>query len=430
MSSRTDWRAGAALLALASVTALEVLRGAGPPSTISFDVPGKADATPWVAASGAFVAVVWGASRDAQADVFLAVSRDGGSTFGSPVRVNATAGEARLGGELPPRVALARRPGAAVPDLAVLWTTRSDTTGIKLARSSDGGKTFSTPVTLQSAGAAGDRGWPAVVFDGRAAVHAIWLDHRGLATNRGSGAGHAAHQRAAEHDGVAMARKSGLYYAAAGSKASPERQLTAGVCYCCKTALASGADGSLYAAWRHVYEGNLRDIAFTMSRDGGRSFSSPVRVRHDGWAIAGCPDDGPAMAVDARGAVHLAWPTVIGGSDPQGAIFYASTRDGSTFTPGLRVPTFGGAKPSHPQIVIDRRGRLFVAWDESTGGRRVAAMREVRVQTGGAPSFGEVVMLSPDPGTYPVLAATNRGILAVWTTPGEGSSVKARLIPE
>lgn len=46
-------------------------------------MPGKADATPWVAASGAFVAAAWGASSDAKADVFLAVSRDDGQTFGA-----------------------------------------------------------------------------------------------------------------------------------------------------------------------------------------------------------------------------------------------------------------------------------------------------------------------------------------------------------
>jgi hypothetical protein len=167
-----------------------------------------------------------------------------------------------------------------------------------------------------------------------------------------------------------------------------------------------------------------------MSRDGGRSFSSPVRVRHDGWAIAGCPDDGPAIAVDARDTVHLAWPTVVGGSEPRGAIFYASTRDGRTFTPGIRVPTLGGPKPSHPQIVADSRGRLFVAWDEPVDGRRTAAMREVRVRTAGAPSFGDVVVLSPDAAVYPVPAATNKGIVAVWTAPGEQSAVKARFVPD
>ena len=422
-------RISLAVLPLLSLIWIGARAAGSTASTASLDVPGRADATPWIAASGSFVAVAWGASGAGKADVFLAVSRDGGSTFGSPIQVNATAGEARLGGELPPRVALVRRQGSVVPEIVVLWTARADTTSIKVARSRDGGKSFGAPVTLQSPGAAGDRGWPAVALDNRANIHAVWLDHRGLASNRSRAPGHASHQHGAEHDGVAMAQKSGLYYASADTKASPERQLTNGVCYCCKTALAAGPNGTLYAAWRHVYPGNLRDMAFTVSRDGGRTFSPPSRVSEDGWSIDGCPDDGPAMAVDGRGDVHLAWPTAVNGANPEGAIFYASTRDGQRFTPRVRVPTLGGPKPSHPQIVVDHQGRIFIAWDESISGRRIAALREMRRQSGRA-TFGDVVRLSQDGAAiYPVLAATDRGLVAAWATSGDSSRIRTRILP-
>lgn len=403
---------------------------AAPPSgPVVLDVPDRADANPWVAAAGSFVAVAWGASSDGKADVLLAVSRDGGSSFGPPVQVNTVAGEARLGGEFPPRVALAPRPGSPVPEIAVLWTARTGTTEIRTARSHDGGRTFDAPVALQSAGAPGDRGWPALALDARADVHAVWLDHRGLVPP--AGAAHADHQRrGAGHDGVAMARKSALYYAStAGAGPSPERQLANGVCYCCKTALAAGPDGSLYAAWRSVYPGNLRDMAFTMSRDGARSFLPPVRVSEDGWAINGCPDDGPSIALDRTGGVHLVWPTVVNGPQPEGALFYATTSDGAHFSPRVRIPTLGGRKPAHPQIVIDGGGRTFVAWDENVYGRQVAAMREIRVSPAGSPSFGDIVTLSSgDSGTYPVIAPTDAGVFAVWTSGGSPSRVEARLV--
>src|SRR5215204_3035620 len=74
------------------------------PAAATFpNVPGRANATPSIAASGAVVAVAWGASAHGKADVFVAVSRDGGTTFGSAVQVNTVAGEARLNGEMPPR---------------------------------------------------------------------------------------------------------------------------------------------------------------------------------------------------------------------------------------------------------------------------------------------------------------------------------------
>jgi hypothetical protein len=66
-------------------------------------------------------------------------------------------------------------------------------------------------------------------------------------------------------------------------------------------------------------------MALTVSRDGGRTFSEPARVSEDRWAINGCPDDGPALAVDKTGVAHLVWPTVIDGPQPEGGIFYATT---------------------------------------------------------------------------------------------------------
>jgi len=400
-----------------------------PPPVVSLAIEGRSNQTPWVASDGAFVAVTWGATAEGKTDVFLATSRDGGATFGRPVRVNTTPGDARLGGELPPRVALVAREAATAPDVLVLWTARAATTAVLMARSRDGGVTFPAPVALQSDAAAGDRGWPSLAVDSRGTAHAIWLDHRGLAAGRAAGAGTDHHKSGAPHDGVAMAQKSGLYHAAA--VASPaERELAAGVCYCCKTALAAGPGETLYAAWRHVYQGNIRDIAFSFSSDGGRSFSAPVRVSEDDWAINGCPDDGPAVAVGADGRVHLVWPTVIGGENPEGALFYASTTDGRVFTARTRIPTLGSRHPTHPQIAVNARGRVVIAWDEVVDGRRVAAAREVTGASGPRVAFGSVIPLSVgEPGLYPVLSATRTGVVAAWATGGTASVIQVRAIP-
>ena len=100
----------------------------------------------------------------------LAASRDGGATFSPPVQVNAVAGEARLGGELPPRVSLISRTGRTIPETVVLWTARGERTEIKAARSLDGGKTSASPIVVQGNGArataAGRRSRPttAVLF--------------------------------------------------------------------------------------------------------------------------------------------------------------------------------------------------------------------------------------------------------------------------
>ena len=343
--------------------------------------------------------------------------------------MNRAAGEARLGGELPPRVALMPVRGGE-PEITVLWTARTGTTQIKMARSRDGGRTFTEATALQAADAPGDRGWPALAFDTEGAAHVMWLDHRGLARAKSDGATHD-HTSSTAYNGVAMAQRSGLYYARAGSSPAGERELTPGVCYCCKTALAVAADGAVYAAWRHVYPGNIRDIAMSVSRDAGATFTAPVRVSGDQWQLNGCPDDGPAIAADASGTVHIVWPTVINGATPEGALFYSTTRDGRTFTARARIPTLGSPKPAHPQVVVDERGRVIGAWDEVINGTRVAAALEVSRDNSQRVTFGAPLRLAGDQSAmYPVLASTANGWLAVWTAgkPGE-STIGVRRLP-
>ena len=391
---------------------------AAPENLATFAVAGRTNTTPWVAATGEFVAVAWAASISGKGgDIMIAVSRDGGLTFAPPVRVNATEGDARISGEIPPRVALLPRPGAD-PIVSVTWNAKDTLTQIKTARSADGGRTFDKATNLQAAAAAGDRGWQAATIDATGTLHAIWLDHRAMASGAGKG-----HEHKGEHDGVAMAQRSALYYASSAGR--PERELFTGVCYCCKTAIAIGPDGHIHAAWRHVFANNMRDIAYTVSRDGGATFAPLLRVHEDKWSINGCPDDGPAIAVDRSGITHLVWPTVLNGEE--GALMYSSSRNGQPFAPPVRVPTLGSPKPSHPQIAADDNGRVMIAWDEVINGVRTAAGRDV-VARGGRIAFGNVVKFADGASTYPVLASTSRGWLAVWTTGGPTSVVRAKLL--
>jgi len=414
-----------------SLGAALVLLGGQPraqaPATdgVTLSVAGRTNAAPWVAASGRFVAVTWGAARDGKWDVYVATSADEGKTFGAPVRVNTVDGEGRIGGEIPPRVALHLPPGAAAPHVVVAWNAKDQGTEIKIARSRDFGTSFAPPVSLQSAGAAGDRGWHSLTIDSTGVAHVVWLDHRGLAeasAQADAKAGAGGHG-GGDHDGVAMAMKSRLHYATYGERATPEQQLAPGVCYCCKTALVPTRRGIL-AAWRHVYDGNMRDMAFAILGTPG-AVANPARLSTDGWAINGCPDDGPALAVDAGDRVHAVWPTVIPGDQPIGALFYASkAATAPAFGARQRVTTLGAPKPSHPQVAVDGTGRVFVAWDEILGGVRTAGYADGPGPGDGALRLGAPVRLAAaGPTQYPALAPLARGAVVAWVSGAQPSSV-------
>ena len=163
----------AALIVAAAAVSMPVVArnaagagAAGGVDAIELAVKGRANANPSIAAAGQFVAVVWGASaKDGPTDVFVAVSRDAGRSFGGPVRVNDAMGEARLSGEQPPRVSLVPRTGRD-PSVVVVWTSKA-ASGTRLlhARSDDSGKSFGRAAPVQSGDAAGNRGWESVATD-------------------------------------------------------------------------------------------------------------------------------------------------------------------------------------------------------------------------------------------------------------------------
>ena len=390
----------------------------------TLSVPARTNANVSLAAEGRTVVAVWAAApAQGAADLFAAVSLDSGATFGAPVRVNSTAGDVVAHGEQPPRVVLVRRPGKT-PAIVIAWMGAGKAgASLLTARSDDGGRSYGPSSAMPGSSAPGARGWQSAVANRDGNVRAFWLDHRGLAAPAAGAKEHSPeHAKAgAADDGTAMAQRSSLYTSVVGNPASVHA-VTSGVCYCCKTAVAAAADGTVYAAWRQVYPGSIRDIATTMSRDGGRTFAAPVKVSDDRWVLNGCPDDGPALVVDAKSRLHVVWPTVV--TDGKGAqtlaLFYATSTDGRTFTPRQRVPTEG--VPHHPQLTAAADGSVVLAWDESgKGPRRVAFARAEAGRPGQFTRLAE-----PGAGIYPVVVATPDGVVAAWTI-GTGANTQIQI---
>ena len=230
--------------------------------------------------------------------------------------------------------------------MTVVWVSkRNGVSGIRAARSSDGGRTFSQARTISPEGVTGARGWESAAIDDAGVVHAAWLDGR-HAPPMVPGAKHV--HGAMRQDIVhAMWRDGGQII---------ESPVADEVCFCCKTGVAvRGQD--VFVVWRHLFPGGVRDIAIARSADGGRTFSAPVRVSADDWKIDACPDDGPALAIHGDGAIRVTWPTLLQeqGTPPHMAIFEAVSRDGgATF---CRGPAWTRQyRASHPRLAVSRAG--------------------------------------------------------------------------
>ncbi len=409
---------------LIMVATASVAVAQSPVTTLAVD--GRTNANPTIAANGRFVAVVWSAATVSSMDIFAAISQDGGRTFASPVQVNTVAGDARVSGEEPPQIALVPRKGAT-PEIVVVWTARTGPNWRLLTtRSTDGGKTFSVATLVPGSEGSGSRGWQSVAVDDRGRVAVLWLDHRRTVAAdsmhqhaMGASAGTTPMPKA---DPTERAGLSDLYFNTLGGASAT--RITASVCYCCKTSMAVAGD-NIYAVWRHVFPGGMRDIGYTMSSDRGRRFTPISRVGNDQWKFDGCPDNGPAIAVDAQRRAHVVWPTPADGKTMTNmALFYAMSGDGRTFGARTRIPARGPA--SHPQVVIDANGSVLIAWDEIVDGTRRLGFARARVGPAGVTTFSSVPSPDAGPGQwYPALTTSSAGTFAVWVRQIDKGSVIA-----
>jgi hypothetical protein len=419
-------------LTLGSVVVVASIAAAASPGAraaggIEIAVKGLANANASIAAAGSFVGIAWAArTSDGATDIYAATSRDAGRSFGAAVRVNQVSGAASISGEQPPRIALIAA-GAGAPGVAVMWTAKAASgTRLVTARSNDGGRSFGAAVPVPGSDAEGNRGWESMAISPKGDLVTLWLDHRGVPARPAGSTAMSGHEHGAtEHptgDSMARAQLSQIFFARLNEPASA-RPIASGVCYCCKTSVAVGRDGSIVASWRHVYPGNVRDIAFTKSTDGGRTFAPPVRVSDDNWKLDVCPENGPAVGVDPGNAIHVVWPTLVQGepgTEPTMALFYATSSDGRRFTARQQIPTEG--VPRHSQIAIGSDGAITVVWDEQVNGTRRIVVAERTLDDKGGVRFVRK-SIADGSGSYPVVAPLPGATIVAWTAGSAGNTI-------
>jgi hypothetical protein len=188
----------------------------------------------------------------------------------------------------------------------------------------------------------------------------VWLDGRAFV----------------EYDGADATEEMSLRFrSASGPGSAGEEMLVDGrVCDCCQTGAARTTDGWV-VVYRDRSEDEIRDIYATRLVDGEWTVGRPVH--RDGWHIAACPVNGPAVAADGDRVV-VAWFT--GAADMSRVLAAFSDDQGVTFSEPVRIDD--GAPIGRVHLVLDGDGAL-VSWIETVGEaaevrmRRVAADRRV-----------------------------------------------------
>ena len=351
------------------------------------------------ASSGVGAAPMFAVAQDGREATAWVSAEGGGSDGRLHVRVSG-AGETTIAdplgpiephGESPPK-----RAWAADGSLHALYVVSRVVPGrrfpqgaLRHMRSADGGASWSAPVTVTDDTLVfGSHNFHALHAAADGSVIAAWLDGR---------AGQSAAFLARSLDG--------------GTTWGRNTRLGTGeACPCCRTAIATAADGSMWVAWRAVMPGNVRDIVVAHSTDRGATFGEAKRVHADDWVFEACPHAGPSMLTDVQGRLHIAWWT---GKEGRSGVWYSRLEDDGAFREPMALSAMGSLRPVHVQLAIEGND-IVAAWDDAT---TTTPRVIVRVSRDGGSSFGASQVISGlnEAATFPVVGLANGEITVAWT---------------
>lgn len=267
---------------------------------------------------------------------------------------------------------------------------------IEIALSADGGVSWTDPLIPHDDRTLAQHGFVSMVPFGSDKLTVIWLDGRayGRDAETGSGFPDAMQLRATTltDDGIT----------------GPDVWVDLQTCSCCQTSVTSIANGTILVAYRDRTDGEIRDISVARLDDG--KWHPPVSIHRDGWELAGCPVNGPAISAEGD-RVAVAWFT---GAHETAVVNVAFSDDaGISFEDTARIDL--GRPVGRVDLEMLEDGTAIVSWVEwSDDGE---ALMLCRVQQGAGCTVREALAINTAGASinFPKLAKLDRDIYVVWT---------------
>ncbi len=266
---------------------------------------------------------------------------------------------------------------------------------VRLARSIDQGATFPSLGVLHEDRSPVEHGFVSAVPE-RAGVRFYYLD--GRATAKG---------------GPMQLRT----VVVEGERIGPSEVVDESVCDCCSTAAVGLTSGSA-VAYRDRTADEVRDVQVVLRSDAAPPAThSPGK---DGWKIAGCPVNGPALAANG-GQLAVAWFAAPG--DRPRMTVARSADGGSTWG---APETVVSAKPMGHLALAPLDAGFALSWLEAIEGG--SELRLARLEGSGKPG-PSLAIARTGPGRsagIPRLAAAGKRLALLWVDAGSANATSLR----
>jgi hypothetical protein len=262
------------------------------------------------------------------ADLYVQKYDANGKISSDRVRVNPTAGEVKAWKGDPPTIAVGQDRTVYVGWTRAYTGPNTKGTNLVLSVSKNGGQTFDSPVKINDDEQPASHGMHSMAIDDKGRIFSAWLDERNIKFDGHAPrpTGTEMHHDDAEPNSevfYSVSEDGGKTFAA-------NKKIATGACPCCKTAVLAAADGTVYISWRQVLKDNYRHIAVSHSNDGGKTFSEGTIVSDDKWQLFACPVAGAALASSAPQKLDVVWYTA-GSAGAPGMYLVKSSDSGKTF---------------------------------------------------------------------------------------------------
>jgi hypothetical protein len=327
-------------------------------------------------------------------NLYMIQSHDNGTTFTDPVRVNSKEGDADPAYVSPPvrfgpQEEIFVSWGRIVPH-ETFWGVGD----IRLARSTDGGKSFEPTIYPAINEPISEKLYADLAISSNGTILIPYVNNELIKVNESS--------IAYNMDQIDYITQMYVLRSDDDGKSFDRITLDNEGCQCCDTTTAIGPNDEVYIAYRDsernkiqpddysnkyitnnsdseyvdktaleqglievpIYS-TVRDIVISHTTDNGNGlqFSQPVKVQGLEWYMNGCPSVGAGMQFDNNGTMHVGYFT---GNGTDGAgYYYVQSRDiGQTFTEPIPLHTGEFVPPSHTNmdLAIDKNNNIWIAF--------------------------------------------------------------------